>query len=315
VNIIPVPGLKTIMEHDYARCAQLARHGYKWITFQAQNDAQIRDYDLNPARGAGLTPGVWGVSYNAATFHRDGHALGQQAVKLGAQHVTMDVEMAAKDTRPGGLKPVIDGLRAGGWAGPVNLNTMGPPANPQVNDYAIDTQSFLDTGGGILTQAYANETDTFTPELAVQYWTRVGIPRDRLNLTISLYPAESDKQYPGRRYDGAKWVELLQAAGWDDAISIFMAEAATDADLQALDAITLATSTPPPDPSPVAANRGAALRFLADSIAYWRDKHLAEETLQRQRQTLAWRLLNMPETRANQIALRDALDKAGAPRP
>jgi hypothetical protein len=317
VSIVALPGLKTVSERDYAQCAKRRTAGYEWVSFQAYNQGK-RDYDLAPAKSAGIDAGVWGVSYDAARFHADAKALAEQAVKLGAQHYIIDIEMAAKNTRPNrGLKPAVDGARAGGWNGPVHLNTMGPPANPDVNDYTIDLQSILETGGGVFTQAYANETDTFLPSLAVQYWTRVGVPLDRLNLTVSLYPAEADKEHSGRRYDGAKWVELLNASGHKNkrAISIFMDEAMTDTDAEALKALTLKASTPPEPSATVSVNRAAALRFLADSIAYWRDVRLAEETLQRQRQTLAWRVLNMPETRANQIALRNALDEAGAPRP
>jgi hypothetical protein len=313
VTIISTPGLFTVTAQDYTRCAQLRRHGYAWVAFQAQNDDSLVDHDLNPAKGAGLETAVWGVSYSPDNFGRDGYLLAKQALKLGASHLIMDVEQAAKNTSPGGLKVLVDECRAAGWSYPVHLSTMGPPSSPDVNDYGMDVASFLDTGGGVLTQAYANETDLFTPELAVRYWTRVGVPRDRLNLTISLYPAEADKQYPGRRYDGQKWVQLLQAAGWGKAISIFMAEAATDTDLDALDAITVEAVLPSVND---AANRRAALAYLKQSVDYYRSSgKLTEAGIAINRQALAWRVLNTSQTGVNMRALRDLLDGAGAPKP
>lgn len=316
MNIIPVPGLKTVSERDYAHCAQRRRAGYEWVSFQVQNDTSVRSYDLAPAKSAGLDAGCWGVSYDAANFHRDGKALAEQTLKVGGQHLIGDIEMAAKNTRATrGLRPYIDGVRAGGWTGPVHLNTMGPPANPEVNDYQIDLESFLETGGGILTQAYANETDLFTPELAVAYWTRVGVPKDRLNLTISLMPAEADKQYPGRRYDGATYLQLLKDAGWTHrAISIFLDEGMTDEDETELKPIT--APLPPPATSPIAENRQVALDHLADSVAYWRnDADLTEQAVARQRQTIAWRVLNVKQTTFNVDTLNQILDQMGAPKP
>ena len=314
MNIIPTPGLLTVTAQDFNRCTLLRQHGYEHLAFQAQNDANLIDHDLTSAKSAGLYAGVWGVSYRIADFHRDGQALAQQAKKLGATHLTMDVEQAAKGTRSGrGLKPVVDGCRAGGWTGPIHLNTMGPPVNPDVNDYEIDVQSFLETGGGVFTQAYANETDSFTPELGVRYWTRVGVPRDRLNIQVSLYAAESDKEHPGRRYDGAKWSELLSAAGVAREFSVFMAEAAKDEDLAGLDPHSMRAPIPPG--VDVAANRVTELALAQETVDHWRRNGMPEAKLQRQRQTLAWRVLQVTQTAANLDAIKADLDAAGAPKP
>lgn len=315
-DIVPKHGLKTVSEHSLDRYRQLAAYGYSWIAFQAQNDSSTRDYFLQAARDAGLSPGVWGVSYASSNFYRDGYLLGKQAVKLGAEHLTGDIEFAAKDTKASrGLRPFIQGVRDGGWQHPINLNTMGPPATPEFNDYAIDLQSIFETGGAVLTQAYANETDLFTPKAAVTYWSRL-LPLEDLNLTISLYPAEADKQYPGRRLTGAQYVELLKAAGWNKGISIFMAEAMTDDDMRALKEITIA---PPPPPQPpdvdTVMNRRVALDRLQESVDYWESIGLTDQTISRQRQTLAWRVLAMPQTKAYMAELDDVLDSMNAPRP
>jgi hypothetical protein len=81
----------------------------------------------------------------------------------------INVELAAKGTLASrGMKPIVDGLRAAGWTGPVNLNTLGPPIDPEENDYELDLASFLETGGGVVTQAYFNETDHFRPSRAAR---------------------------------------------------------------------------------------------------------------------------------------------------
>jgi len=311
-NINVTPGLLTVVEQDLNRCIELQLAGYEWIAFQTQNDYQLHDYDLSPAAAAGLYAGCWGVSYRPVDFWRDGKNLAEQTLSLGGRFLVMDIEEAAKDTRDArGLRRVIDGCRAGGWAGAVHLNTLGPPYNPDVNDYAIDLQSFLETGGGVQTQCYANAYDSYAPELGVRYWTRVGVPRDRLNIQISLFPAESDAQHPNRRLDGAAWLPLLKAAGVTRDFSIFMAEAATDADITGL----LPLSRLPVVVNPTGANRLAALDLLRGSVDYWRVNNLDEWAIQRQRQTLAWRVLNVIQSGANLDAIRAALDKAGAPKP
>jgi hypothetical protein len=226
--------------------ADLVRHGWKGIVFQAQNDTLVRDFDLRVARAAGLSPGVWGCTYDAANFFRDGKVLGQQAVKLGADFVHVDCEFAAKNTRGGGMKPIIDGLRAGGWQGSVSLNTFGAPSNPRTaenpngNDFAMDVESFLAAGGGVICQAYLNENDVYDPKLCVAYWRAVGVPADKINVMIELAPAPPGAQYQGRRLAGSQWLPYLGSAGATTNVSVFMWQHTDPADLDALDALTLA---------------------------------------------------------------------------
>ena len=312
---LQLPGLQASADIPADRLRSFKAHGYGWITYQAQNGDGTRDFDLAPAKAVGLSAGVWGVSYDQSAFFADGLALGRQALKLGAEHVMMNVEMPAKRTQASrGMKPIVDGLRAAGWTGPVNLNTLGPPVDPEANDYELDLASFLETGGGVLTQAYFNETDHYRPARAVRYFTRVGVPRDKLNLTISIMPAESDKRKARAILRGANYVPLLKEARLGKAFSIFLAEAVTSADLTALDKVTQA---PPPKPGTnvdVSGNRAEALKRLAASIADWRAGGLTEESISLQRQTLAWRMLNTAESGARLRVLRAALDLANAPR-
>ncbi len=311
---LQLPGLQAAGEVSGDRLRSFKAHGYDWITYQVQNGDSTNDVDLAPAKAAGLDAGVWGVSYSQSAFFADGFALGRQALKLGAEHVMMNVELAAKGTLASrGMKPIVDGLRAAGWTGPVNLNTLGPPIDPEANDYELDLASFLETGGGVLTQAYFNETDHYRPSRAARYYTRVGVPRDKLNLAISIMPAESDKRKAGTILRGARWVPLLKEARLGKAFSIFLAEAVTGADLRALDRVI---NAPPPKPGTnvdVSGNRAAALERLAASIADWRASGLTEESISLQRQTLAWRVLNTAESGPRMRALRAALDLAQAP--
>ena len=310
---IHLPGLLTAANIGDDRLRAFGAHGYDWITYQVQNGGTIRDFDLAPAKAAGLSAGVWGVSYDQPGFFADGLALGRQAVKLGAQHVTMNVEIAAKRTQASrGMKPIIDGLRAAGWTGAVNLNTLGPPVDPEANDYELDLVSFLETGGGVMTQAYFNETDHYRPSRAARYYTRVGVPRDKLNLNISVMPAESDKRKAGTILRGARYVPLLKEARLGKAFSIFLAEAVTDADLRALDRVIRAPAPKPGTNVDVSGNRAEALGRLAASIADWRASGLSEESISLQRQTLAWRVLNTAESGARLRVLRAALDQAQA---
>ncbi len=265
---IHLPGLLTAANIGDDRLRAFGAHGYDWITYQVQNGGTIRDFDLAPAKAAGLSAGVWGVSYDQPGFFADGLALGRQAVKLGAQHVTMNVEIAAKRTQASrGMKPIIDGLRAAGWTGAVNLNTLGPPVDPEANDYELDLVSFLETGGGVMTQAYFNETDHYRPSRAARYYTRVGVPRDKLNLNISVMPSESDKQKAGTILRGARYVPLLKEARLGKAFSIFLAEAVTTADLRALDKVIRAPAPKPGTNVDVSGNRAEALERLAASIS------------------------------------------------
>lgn len=282
VDIIPIPGLLTDKQSP-CDLGWLKAHGYEWIAFQVVNEREptgyIRDRDLGPAKAAGLSAGVWGVTYgvgdrpDSAVFFRDGRNLGLQAVKLGAEHVQMDAEMCAKFTRDSrALKPIIDGIRAGGWTGPVHLNTLGAPSNPKTasnpggNDFGIDTKSFTDTGGGVIHQDYFNIAAEYRPRDCVAYWEACGVPRSRQNVMIDL-------ANEGRTMRGADWAPLLDEARMGRAFSIFMAEFILPGDLEALDRFALRAPTPPA-PNPAEIN--AKIAALAET---WLSVFLPDEKL------------------------------------
>lgn len=272
IDIIPAPGLLTTQQAAKDP-AWLRAHGYDWLSFQAYNprDGGKKDFDLEPARRAGLSPGVWGVTYgmndtpDAETFFADGKALGEQGVRLGAEHVTVDAEMCAKFTRSNrGLFPIISGLRSGGWNGPVNWSPLGAPSNartasnPGGNDFGCDEQSFLETGGGLLPQAYVNLTPDYDPGTCIAYWVACGVPLDRINVMIDL--AAEGKP----RIDGAEWYRILTNAGVRKNFSIYMVEFLEPYDLEGLDALAQSSTPAPVDPAVCNANIAAeADRWLS----------------------------------------------------
>jgi hypothetical protein len=243
---------------DAGDLQRLYAAGVRRLSGQTQNAANaLVDYDFSPWVKAGFQPELWGVSYRTDEFERDGFNLGRQAAKLGAKRVMADIEYAAKGTRATrGLLPYVKAVRAGGYTGPVDLTTLGAPSNPLVNDFAVDVQSFLETGGDVYAQAYVNAFPEYLPALCVVYWTRVGVPRDRLNLMIEL---RSEGGKP--RYAGADWLPLLAAAGLGSAVSLFLSYDATPEDLAALAPLLL---KPPPTPLEL---RNQALALLEQAVA------------------------------------------------
>jgi hypothetical protein len=132
-----------------------------------------------------------------------------------------------------------------------------------VNDYEIDVESFLETGGSVLPQAYRNDWAEYEPERCVFFWTRVGVPRERLNLTVSLTAGDTSKT----RFSGADWLPRLRAAGLGAALSLFMAEFATEADLAALEPLLRAAPAPAgPDEE---RTRRAIIDLVGAQVHHW----------------------------------------------
>lgn len=277
MDIVKYPGL-AVSEQDLDH-AFYYQQGYRWISYQVQNDASTRDFDLARARSFGFTTGVWGVTYSPANFYRDGVLLGTKAKNLGAQHVQTDVEYAAKNTRPGGMKPLINGIRDGGWKGPIHLNTLGAPSNEYDHDFAVDVKSFLDTGGGVIAQAYINVSQDYRPSSCVTYWTRpdVGVPRDKLNLMIAMYNGQSDNPEGGRRVFGEEWAQLLLTAGQGRQFSVWEPRQGIDDDYRALRALTNI-------PGPIVEEPMGALElrdFLVNKVKLWESSQNVSTALAR----------------------------------
>lgn len=118
-----------------------------------------------------------------------------------------------------------------------------------------------------------------------QPWARNPYSLSRYDLSQHgrLFGCWRAEQMPGERY--------LEIAAWVAVTSLF------------------------PAPVDSATNREAAQRLLAHSVQHWRASGLSEVKIAVQRQTLAWRCLNVTQSGTNLRALKAALDAAGAPRP
>jgi hypothetical protein len=263
-DIIPAPGQwsdNTKPIHPSGTRAwgwsEIRGYGYDWATIQCYNGGVVQlDTDLDYVRAGGFASvGVWGVVYDVGDFFNFGVGFGQEAVRLGADHAIVDAEMCAKGTRPGGMTPIINGMRQAGWAGPVHLSTLGAPSNAiphGPNDFWMDVDSYLDTGGGLLPQDYYNAYAEYRPDLCADYWEACGVPRDRQNHTIHLAPETGSAKYP-TDYSGIEWSDFLLDAGVGRNFSVYMTQFGDEADYEQLrPQTTLDTPQPgePPEPEP-----------------------------------------------------------------
>src|SRR6185295_15080393 len=222
----------------------LKESGFKWASFQCYNSqlfAGTKEYDLAAVKAHGFeNVGVWGVIYSQADYYNGGKQIGMSAKKQGAQHVIIDAEECHKNTRDLSKgAEIIKGLRDGGWTGAVDLSTLGSPSNPMINDFAMDTKSFTDTGGSIQPQDYCNDYAEYTPKNSSLYWPRVGVPKNLINHTIGLYPGKLGK------ITGLQWVDLLKQAGVGRNFSVYQVQDTTKKDFDALAAYLKELSTTP----------------------------------------------------------------------
>lgn len=288
-DILTTPGVLTDAQMSTDRARWLKLHGVEWVSVQAQNGTIVKTRDLAPLKAAGLSAGIWGVSYgagdapNADAFRRDGQLLGARAVLMGADHVIADIEMAAKDTRASrGLEPYLDGIRRGGWLGPVHLCPLGAPVNALPhggNDFAIDVEGFLETGGGVLPQAYFNAYDEYRPDLCVDYWRACGVPMDKINVTVAVYAGEGK----GGRISGAEWVPLLRDADVYRNLSIYMDEFLMPFDMEGLHPLTLGPPRPTEEEEPVTVDPAAVNLKIAALAETWLAENSGDEPLTRLR--------------------------------
>jgi hypothetical protein len=217
MSVVTTPSLLTCADnHDFAA---YKRHGYEAVWYQTWN-AGGREYSSTAAcRAAGLDVAAWGVIYEQHNFYADGKNLAQSAGAISAQHLMVDAEDCLKGTVSSrAAREIVRGVRDGGWSGPVHLTTLGAPQRKPDGtfwDHEFDLDSFLETGGGIFPQAYANQAASYAPKLCVDFFCgQLGVPRDRVNLMIWLDDKVSADQ----------WLSLLEAAGLGPAFSVFLAE-------------------------------------------------------------------------------------------
>lgn len=255
-DILTAPGLFTDQTHPPKADVEalwdlheLSGAGYDWVSYQLINGGAVTGVDI---REYGMLSGfkscgAWGVVYDEVDFYPFGVRFARELVRQGAQHAIVDAEFCAKFTRDGQrMLPIIRGMRDGGWAGPVHLSTLGAPfdARPHgPNDFAMDVKSFLDTGGGVLPQAYFNASSAYRPDLCVDYWVACGVPRERVNVTIELAVESGTEK--AIKIDGAGWDKLLADAGCKRNFSCYMVQHMTKADIAGLAARAKLPVAPP----------------------------------------------------------------------
>lgn len=191
---------------------------------------------------------MWSVVYSRDEFTVAGHASAQIALELGADFLILDVEECLKNTEPGGARALIDGVQSAGWTKPVHVTTYGAPEQrPEGGywDYALDLDSFLRTGGGVLPQAYyapqaspTGRSPGYAADHCVAYYCdQCGVPPERLNLMI----------WPDNTNPIQTEIGLLEAAGLGPAFSIFLTETTSAENLAALRVLTESAPVEPPD--------------------------------------------------------------------
>jgi hypothetical protein len=329
-DILTAPGLTTDEEHPSkpdgtaaVDLRELVALGYEWVSYQVVNGTAVNPKGIDIQKYGGASGfqscGVWGVVYDVADFYNFGYRLGREAIRQGAEHVIVDAEECSKYTDDDeGMKPIVDGLYDAGWDTAVHLCPLGCPTNAVPygpNDYHCDTKSYLDTGGGVIPQAYYNAHANYRPDLCVDYWTAIGVPFERLNVMIEL-------AFENSKIEGAEWSSLLDDAGVHRGFSVYMIQHGTDADWEGLKPHSMPGSkpgppTPEPEPEdemePVSDQQGRdAIGFAYQAAAQnWTDDK------PRGRLTIAARIAQAANDDTKWNACRDdvkgALDRAGVP--
>jgi hypothetical protein len=207
MGIFSTPGFLTDVQDSGKPLGELAALGYKWISYQVQNDTQTKDRDLSAARSAGLSPGVWGVSYHAEHLARDAQVLRAIATTTGADHIIFNVEAAFNPA------PYIDVFRS--YDKPKALITL----NGILPD--LDTAALVDAGWVIMPEAYLCDAPTLTPDVVKWYCEREGIPPTHYNLCLGMYKGANG------RITGAEYAYRLGEAGVGNQFSAYMLEHGT----------------------------------------------------------------------------------------
>jgi hypothetical protein len=247
----------------------LVKSGFTWVTYQAYNPklfVGVKEFDLKAVKAHGFkSVGIWGVIYDRDDFYHAGKAMAQGAVDMGAQNLVVNTEEVYKGTRPDRLgKEIIKGIRDGGWKSEVSLSTLGAPWSPLVNDYQMDEESFLETGGSIIPEAYYNESEGYKPFLCKQYLDRLKIPQDRQNYMIGLYSGKRG------HISGAAYVPLLEEASIGKNFSCYMIQHMTQNDATEIGQYIRLASGPVPPPLPTNSTTAAQTRVkITDDADAW----------------------------------------------
>lgn len=222
MGVFQTPGLHTDIQDSWP-LADLAARGFRWITYQVQNDTLTKERDLRPAKQAGLSPGVWGCSYSQANLARDARVLRQIAEAAGAEHLLFNVEFGHDPT------PYL--VELADFRGEKALVTL-TGETPNINAAKIAA-----AGWTIMPEDYLNDQTTTTPAVSEWYLAREGVPKDQINHTLGMYVGALG------RISGAEYVQKLKEAGVGNNFSLWMLE---QADQEQMDALSAHITVPDP---------------------------------------------------------------------
>jgi hypothetical protein len=200
------PGFLTDVQES-KNLRDLAALGYKWISYQVQNDTQTKNRDLSAAREAGLSPGAWGVSYSRENLVRDAQSLRAQADSVGAEHIIFNVESPFDPT------PFIDVFAS--YAKPKALIYLLGDTE------ALRTDVLVDAGWTLMPEVYYNDQETTSPSVAKWYLDRAQVPETQRNYCLGMYNGLRGT------ISGAEYADLLAEAGITNAFSAYMVEHGT----------------------------------------------------------------------------------------
>lgn len=237
--------------------------GFEWMSFQAQNGGDIKDYDLRPALSFGLNAGVWGVCYG--DFAGDGKRLVDQAVKLGAQHLIMNAERT--------ITPIQANLL---------INACKDFHKPKAilgligDSFNMSLPIFVAAEWDVITESYLCDQPNLTPSAGKDYALRAGVPFTSYNAMLGMYFG-ANGQIPGATYS-----RFLFDAGFGRNFSCYMAQHGTDQDYVALK--PNATYVAPIENRPTTYQTWATIKPAQDAmIAEWRRQGMSEVDIQNTR--------------------------------
>jgi hypothetical protein len=207
---------------------ELQRDHFSWIAIHAHNGiyeswAIPQDW-VQVMRAHGISVGLWG--WEDAHPQLDAQLAVYQIRQIHADFYIADAEWDYERARHSAgwyrSQMFVDTFRQFEPSLPVALTTFGAAQAPWV--LPIDYAAWRNGGFDLLPQAYYNQFPTVDrPDMTVAHAARAGWPLDRVHPVIGVY-----HDYPASNY-----VPLLRAAG-TTGYSVYLADQATPADLQAL---------------------------------------------------------------------------------
>lgn len=277
--------------------------GFEWATFQCYNP-QLgyidKEYDLAAVKAHGFkNVGLWAGVYDKSDFYHSGKQMAINALHMGADHIIFNIEYPMMYTRETQMaKPIVQGAKDNGWDKAISLCTLGAPWTPAVNDYGMDTKTFTDSGGCVITETYPNESEGYDLEPNKLYWSRVGVPTPKLTYLLGMYPGALGK------VSGTAYTQQMKDNKVGKNYSLYMAQHATKEDYEAFKAYNaiVVIPAPLPAPDPALALRDHARSELEEAIEIWKKQGKSDTVIHNTRVYQAWRVLDPTSDLVKRVA-------------